>query len=134
MTTARAGTREEALRLLKKDGVAVVELDYERGWQDAVELGRLGQKAGIRVEFRGHENIEVKSLAALVAGLARAKATFRQRNLYCNFDLNRLPAHELERLEAKAASLGDYVLAGRLLQNSDVAWTEQQPGQEDLTQ
>ncbi|MDC6296222.1 PHA-granule associated protein 4 [Ralstonia pseudosolanacearum] len=124
MTTARAGTRDEALRLLNASGIAVVELDYESGWQDAVELGRLGQKAGVRVEFRGHENIAVQSHAALVAGLARPKTTFRQRNLYCRFDLSRLPSGELENLEAKAASLGDYVLGGYLLQEVDVVWTD----------
>jgi hypothetical protein len=122
MAIARAGTREEALRLLKTDGIAVVELDYEAGWQDAVELGRLGQKVGIRVEFRSQENIAVQSLAALVAGLMRAKPTFRQRNLYCQFDLEALPAGELEKLEAKAAALGDYILGGHLLHDMDVCW------------
>ncbi|MDF6884109.1 hypothetical protein NLR28_26565, partial [Escherichia coli] len=122
--SARAGTREEALRLLKTQGVATVELDYESGWQDAVELGRLGQKVGISVEFRGHESVAVSSVTALVAGLTRPKVTFRQRNLYCRFDLNRLPAGELERLEAKAASLGDYVLGGHLLPAADVVWSE----------
>lgn len=116
--TARASTRDEALRLLKTRGVAAVELDYESGWQDAVELGRLGQKAGIRVEFRGHENIAVHSLAALVAGLARPKATFRQRNLYCQFDLDALPAGELRRLEARGIAVGDYIVGGHLLQGS----------------
>ena len=48
--------------------------------------------------------------------------TFRQRNLYCRFDLGGLPAGELERLEAKAAGLGDYVLAGHLLRNVDAYW------------
>lgn len=55
MATARAGTREEALLLLTTGGIEVVELDYESGWQDAVELGRVGQKVGIRVEFRGRK-------------------------------------------------------------------------------
>ncbi|MCM3579390.1 MULTISPECIES: PHA-granule associated protein 4 [Ralstonia] len=122
--TARAGTREEALRLLKTRGVVVVELDYEAGWQDAVELDRLGQKVGIRVEFRGHESIAVQSLSALVAGLARPKASFRQRNLYCGFDLNRLPAGKLEQLEANATSLGDYILAGHLLRGVNAVWSE----------
>lgn len=122
--TARACTREEALRLLKSGEVAVLELDYESGWQDAVELGRVGRAAGIRVEFRGHESIAVESPAALVAGLARPKATFRQRNLYCQFDLGRLPADELENLEAKAARLGDYILAGHLLREVDAAWVD----------
>ncbi|AXW32894.1 PHA-granule associated protein 4 [Ralstonia solanacearum] len=122
MATARAGTREEAIRLLKTDGIAVVELDYETGWQDAVELGRLGQKVGVRVEFRGQENIAVQSLAALVAGLGRAKPTFRQRNLYCLFDLDTSPAGELEKLEAKASVLGDYILGGHLLHDVDARW------------
>ncbi|MCY1223519.1 hypothetical protein D9M68_229970 [compost metagenome] len=124
MATARAGTRGEALKLLETEGVAVVELDYESGWQDAVELGRLGQKVGIRVEYRGHENIAVGSPAALVAGLSRPKTTFRQRNLYCQFELNNLPADELESLEAKAAKLGDYILAGHLMREVDAQWTE----------
>lgn len=124
MARARAGTREEALRLLATVGIEVVELDYESGWQDAVELGRMGQKTGVRVEFRGQENIAVQSLAALVAGFSRPKLTFRQRNLYCQFDLHALPAGELVTLEAKAAALGDYILAGHLLRDVDGRWAE----------
>ncbi|CAJ0880407.1 hypothetical protein R77567_03296 [Ralstonia sp. LMG 32965] len=124
ITTARAGSREEALRLVGSGAVAVVELDYESGWQDAVELGRLGRAVGVRVEFRGHESIAVKSPAALVAGLARVKATFRQRNLYCQFDLDRFSAGELELLEAKAERLGDYILGGHLLRDVDAEWLE----------
>jgi len=124
MAIARAGTKEEALRLLQTDGVTVVDLDYESGWQDAVELGRLGDKVGIRVEYRGHESIAVKSRAALVAGLKRPKETFRQRNLYCQFNLDKLIASDLAALEAKASSLGDYVLAGHLMRDVDDAWAE----------
>lgn len=123
-TAARAGSKEEALRLVSSGGVAAVELDYESGWQDAVELGRLGRAIGVRVEFRGHESIAVKSPAALVAGLARAKATFRQRNLYCQFDLDLLPAGQLEQLEVKATKLGDYILGGHLLRDVDAVWSE----------
>ncbi len=124
MATARAGSREDALRLLGASGIAVVALDYETGWQDAVELGRMGQKVGIRVEFRGHENIAVHSLAALMVGLSRPKVTFRQRNLYCQFDLDALPAGELAKLESKATALGDYILAGHLLRHVDGRWGE----------
>ncbi|WP_354533568.1 PHA-granule associated protein 4 [Ralstonia sp. 1138] len=122
--TARADSKDEALRLVGSGGVAVVELNYESGWQDAVELGRLGRAVGIRVEFRGHESIAVKSPTALIAGLARPKATFRQRNLYCQFDLDRLAAGDLEQLEAKAEKLGDYILAGHLLRDVDGVWSE----------
>ncbi|NKA35787.1 PHA-granule associated protein 4 [Ralstonia solanacearum] len=124
LAPVRAGTREEALRLLKQGAVAAIELDYESGWQDAVELGRLGRAVGVRVEFRGHESVAVMSPTALVTGLARPKASFRQRNLYCQFDLDRLPAAELEELEAKAEKLGDYVLAGHLLREVDAIWSE----------
>ena len=124
MTTARAGTREEALRLLNTSGIAVIELDYEEGWQDAVELGRMGQTVGVRVEFRGHESIAVQSLIALMVGLSRPKLTFRQRNLYCQFSLDALPAGELEKLDAKATASGDYILAGHLLRDVDGRWGE----------
>lgn len=124
MATARAGTREEALRLLQADGIATIELDYETGWQDAVELGRVGQKVAIRVVFRGHENVAVKSPAALIAGLSRPKLTFRQRNLYCRFTLSDLPVDQLEQLEAKATKLGDYILGGHLLHDVDVHWDD----------
>ncbi|MGY2485160.1 MULTISPECIES: PHA-granule associated protein 4 [unclassified Cupriavidus] len=124
MTTARAGTKGEAIRLLEAEGVALVELDYESGWQDAIELGRLGNKVGIRVEYRGHESIAVKSLAALIAGLSRPKVSFRQRNLYCQFALDQLAADELVALETKAMKAGDYILAGHLLRDVDAVWTE----------
>lgn len=102
----------------------IIELDYESGWQDAVELGRLGQKLGIQVEFREYKSVAIRSPAALAVGLARPKTTFRQRNLYCQFDLGRLPAGELERLEAKAEKLGDYILAGHLLREADAIWLD----------
>jgi len=76
MATALAATKSEALKLLETEGVTVVDLDYESGWQDAIELGRLGEKLGIRVQYRGHESIAVSSPAALVAGLSRPKLTF----------------------------------------------------------
>ncbi len=124
MTTVRVESKGEALRLLKTTGVAVLELDYEAAWQDAIELGRLGHKAGVRVQYRGHESIAVSSPAALATGLKRLKTTFRQRNLYCEFELTDLSEADLARLEAKASTLGDYILAGRLLREVDAVWSE----------
>ena len=46
-----------------------------------------------------------------------------QWNLYCQFDLDLLPAGQLEQLETKAAKLGDYVLGGHLLREVDVVWS-----------
>ncbi len=52
MTTARAETKGEAIRLLEIEGVALVGLDYESAWRDASELSHLGLKTGGRVENR----------------------------------------------------------------------------------
>lgn len=127
MSIVRAGSKAEALRLLATDDVLTLELDYETGWQDAVELGRLGEKRGIRVQYRGHESIAVQSREALIAGLTQPKKTFRQRNLYCQFDLGTLPDEELLDLEAKATRLGDYILAGHLLRALDAVWQQPEP-------
>lgn len=122
MSIVRACSKAEALRLLSTEDVLALELDYETGWQDAVELGRLGEKRGIKVQYRGQESIAVRSREALVEGLSRPKTTFRQRNLYCQFDLGTLADHELLDLEAKASRLGDYILAGHLLREVDGVW------------
>jgi hypothetical protein len=122
MSIVRAGSKSEALRLLASEQVLALELDYETGWQDAVELGRLGEKRGIKVQYRGQESIAVRSREALVEGLAKPKVTFRQRNLYCQFDLGTLADNELLDLEAKATRLGDYILAGHLLRDVDGVW------------
>lgn len=125
MSIVRASSKAEALRLLASKDVLALELDYETGWQDAVELGRLGEKRGIKVQYRGQESIAVHSREALIEGLAKTKTTFRQRNLYCQFDLGTLADHELLDLEAKATRLGDYILAGHLLRDVDGVWPQE---------
>ncbi len=122
MSIVRAGSKTEALRLLALEQAPALELDYETGWQDAVELGRLGEKRGIKVQYRGQESIAVRCREALVEGLGKPKMTFRQRNLYCQFDLGLLADQELLELEAKATRLGDYILAGHLLREVDAIW------------
>lgn len=122
MAIARAGSRGEALKLLAAADVPALDLDYETGWRDAIELGRLGEKRGIRVQYRGHESIAVRSPEALAEGLGRAKATFRQRNLYCLFDLGIVAGEQLRDLEARAGQLGDYILAGHLMRDADAVW------------
>jgi len=122
MSIVRAGSKAEALRLLASDQMLSLELDYETGWQDAVELGRLGERRGVKVQYRGQESIAVRSPEALMEGLGKPKMTFRQRNLYCQFDLGTLANHQLLELEAKASRLGDYILAGHLLREVDGVW------------
>ena len=122
MSIVRASSKAEALRLLASEQMLALELDYETGWQDAVELGRLGEKRGIKVQYRGQECIAVRSHDALIEGLGKPKTTFRQRNLYCQFDLGTMADQHLLELEAKASRLGDYILAGHLLRDVDGVW------------
>ena len=122
MSIVRASSMAEALRLLASEQMLALELDYETGWQDAVELGRLGEKRGIKVQYRGQESIAVRSHDALIEGLGKPKTTFRQRNLYCQFDLGTMADQHLLELEAKASRLGDYILAGHLLRDVDGVW------------
>ena len=122
MSIVRAGSKTEALRLLASERMLALELDYETGWQDAVELGRLGEKRGIKVQYRGQESIAVRSHDALIVGLGKPKTTFRQRNLYCQFDLGTMADQHLLELDAKASRLGDYILAGHLLRDVDGVW------------
>jgi hypothetical protein len=125
MTTARAGTKGEAIRLLGAPGVARVELDYESGWQDAIELGRLGQKTGVRVTFRGHENVAVKSHAALIAGLTRPKIVLPATEPLLRVCIGPLGSQRIDGPgDKKAMKLGDYILAGHLLRDVDTVWTE----------
>ncbi len=99
-----------------------VDLDYETAWEDALELARLGQQCGVDVQYRTVEHITVESADALIRGLRREKLTFRQRYLYCRFDMTALSENGLCELEALAIEHGDYVLPGHLQQEVTLVW------------
>jgi hypothetical protein len=122
MTVYVAHNRTNAVERIHSRMKGTVDLDYETGWEDAFELGRLGQQYGILVQFRTIEHVAVRSWEALVRGLRAPKLTFRQRHLYCMFDLTALPEASLCELEARAIQHGDYVLAGHLLKEPTLIW------------
>ncbi|MGY2489902.1 PHA-granule associated protein 4 [Cupriavidus sp. CP313] len=122
MTVYVAHSRANAIDCIRTRSEGTVDLDYEAGWEDAVELGRLGQEHGVNVQFRSIEHIAVCSPEALLRGLRESKITFRQRYLYCVFDLTLLPEAALSELEALAIEHGDYVLAGHLLKEATLIW------------
>lgn len=117
-----ARSRSNAIQHINSRVIGTVDLDYESAWQDALELQSLGEKYGIRVQYRTIEHIAVRSPEALVRGLRIPKATFRQRHLYCLFDLAMIPEQSLSELEALAIRYGDYILAGRLLGETTLVW------------
>ncbi|MGY2492932.1 PHA-granule associated protein 4 [Cupriavidus sp. CP313] len=122
MTVYVAHSRANAIECIRTWAKGTVDLDYETGWEDAIELGRLGQEHGVNVQFRSIEHIAVRSPEALLRGLREPKTTFRQRHLYCVFDLTLLPEPALSELEALAIKHGDYILAGHLMKDATLAW------------
>ncbi|MGH8521480.1 MAG: PHA-granule associated protein 4 [Cupriavidus necator] len=122
MNTYVAHSRANAIERISLRVEGMVDLDYDTGWEDALELGRLGQKCGVLVQFRSLEHIAVRSPEALLRGLKEAKTTFRQRHLYCLFDLAMLTEAALAELESRAIQHGDYILAGHLLKEATVVW------------
>jgi len=122
MTVFVAHDRATAIAHINARLVGTVDLDYETAWQDALELRSLGEKYGVAVQFRTIEHVAVRSPEALVRGLRAPKSTFRQRHLYCMFDLMDLPEPSLSELEARAIQNGDYILAGHLLRETTLTW------------
>lgn len=122
MSVHVAHNRANALEQILSQVTGTVDLDYEAGWEDALELGRVGQKYGVAVQFRTLEHIAVRSPEALANGLRAPKSTFRQRHLYCLFDLTMLSDLLLTELEARAIEHGDYIVDGHFLKEATLVW------------
>lgn len=69
-------------------------------------------KRGIRVTTKGTEYVLVISPSALLAGLANAKRTYRQRNLCCSFSRQLLSEGVWTELQNKARAIGDILVDG----------------------
>lgn len=78
MTVYVARNRANAIEHINSRADTVVDLDYETAWEDAVELGRLGQRCGVVVQYDTVEYIAVESAEALTRELRREKLTFRR--------------------------------------------------------
>lgn len=122
MTVHVAHNRANALEQILSQVTGTVDLDYETGWEDALELAGVGQKYGVAVQFRTLEHIAVRSPEALANGLRAQKSTFRQRHLYCLFDLTLMSDLLLTELEARAIEHGDYILGGHLIKETTLVW------------
>lgn len=117
MNILQASNKEVALKLIEGQAARIVELDYADGAIDQFELGRLGRKYRVAVLHRGQEAIIVQSIRALRDGLKPEKDTYRQRHLYCMFDLAACLPDDVKWVESRAAFLGDFILPGELLEN-----------------
>lgn len=123
MQIIKAVSKNEAAKLIESRAGKLVELDYADGWQDALELGKLGRQHGVAVMFKGQEAIAVQSMRALLRGLRTEKDTYRQRFLFCLFDITACAPEDVKEAESLAAGLGDLILPGELLANPYQTWT-----------
>lgn len=122
MSTYTARDRASAVRHIHGRAAGTVELDYETAWQDAFELEHLGRQFGVDVQYRAVEQVSVASPEALVRGLHMEKRTFRQRFLYCRFDMAALSEETLRKLEELAIEHGDYLMPGHLFTEETLTW------------
>lgn len=122
MSTYTAQNRASAVEHIHGRVAGTLELDYETAWQDAIELEQLGRQYGVDVKYRAVEHVSVASPEALVRGLRMAKATFRQRYLYCRFDMSALSDNTLQHLEDLAIEHGDYLMPGHLFTEATLTW------------
>jgi hypothetical protein len=105
-----ARDKEAAIALITSAKARLVDLDYEAGNVDVIELGKLGREHGVAVMYRSQELIIVPSLPALRSRLASKKDSWRARTLMCQFDLATVPATEIGELRARAADLHDLIV------------------------
>ena len=117
MNILQASNKEVALKLIEGQAASIVELDYADGAIDQFELGQLGRKYRVSVLHRAQETIIVQNIRALRDGLKLGKDTYRQRHLYCMFDLAACLPEDVKWVESRAAFLGDFILPGELLEN-----------------
>ena len=103
MQHAKAHNRTEAVSLIEAQAALLVELDYEDGALDVVELSRLGRKWRVGILYRAQEPIAVENMRALLHGLDADKHTFRQRHLFCMFDLSACDPNDVKRAHSRAA-------------------------------
>lgn len=122
MSTYTARDRASAVERILARAECTVELDYETAWHDALELRHLGQQFGVDVQYRAVEHVAVTCPEALAHGLRMGKLTFRQRYLYCMFDMAALSDDTLHELEDLAIAHGDYLMPGQLLDGATLTW------------
>lgn len=122
MSTYTARDRASAVKHICGRAAGMVELDYETAWQDAIDLEHLGRQHGVNVQYRAVEHVSVASPEALVRGLGMEKPTFRQRYLYCRFDMAALSEDTLRKLEELAIEHGDYLMPGHLFKEATLIW------------
>lgn len=108
-----------AIEAIESEKVKVVELNYELGALDVLELGRLGRKFRVVVQYIAQEAIRVKSEFALKRNLSEPKDTFKQRFLHLEFDLD---AGSISEYQTAASRMGDMIIPKGFEPRNTTTW------------
>ena len=109
-----AKNKAEAVEAIEMRSAKIVDLDYEGGGADIIELSRLGRKYIVGVSFRAQELISAKNVEAL-SEVVSTKSTFRTRFIECDFDIS---DNELSEYQKQASRYGDLIIPRGLLPSS----------------
>lgn len=100
LDTVRATNKQSAVELIESKTDKIVDLDYEGGYVDEIELAGLGQKFGVRVIFRKEDAVLVQTSEELRDAFFRISEQglesypkWRRRFIFFRSDM----AHEVER-------------------------------------
>lgn len=103
----KVDSKAAALEAIESEEAKIVELNYESGALDIMELGRLGRKYKVAVQYIAQEAIKVKNEFALQRNLRDPKNTFKQRFLHLEFDLD---GESLNEYQVAATKVGDMII------------------------
>lgn len=107
LTVKKVLDRVEAVCAIESQQYKVVQLDYEDGPNDVFELGRLGRKFGVGVQFISQIAVIAKNERSLEEKLTSPKGTFKQRFVQLDFDVD---DSTLGKYQSMASKQGDIVL------------------------
>lgn len=107
LSVKKVVNKDEAIEAIKAQESKVVELDYADGGRDVFELGRLGRKYLVGVQFIAQIAVRAKNEISLQDKLTSPKETFKQRFIHLDFDVDTVALAEYQSMASK---LGDMII------------------------
>lgn len=97
--------KRAAIAAIEAQQHKVVELNYDSGADDVLELARLGSKYSVSVQFISQESITIPNESLLKQYLAQPKRAFKQRFLTLEFELDSISLIEYQKHLSKQGDL-----------------------------
>jgi hypothetical protein len=107
LSVKKVANKDEAIVAIKAQESKIVELDYAVGGRDILELGRLGRKHIVAVQFIAQIAVIAKNEISLQDKLSSPKETFKQRFIHLDFDVDTVALNEYQSMASK---FGDMII------------------------